>query len=251
MGVPPEQAARRPCGELLSCKSGFGVRDMHGGAWEWTEGSWGRGSTRELGVLRGGNAVAGEIAGRCANGLARPANTKSPTMGLRCCAGPKNEAKVDVPQVVGPALERSMKTTEVADPLLPTASAAWSPAAVNDAGVPFAFVHAFTWHPVANEELVVASGCAKDLPRPKCGLLVGRTTGDDRSSAADASAGGGGAPQAKPDILLQVDTGFEAAEVAEVGDAKHMRFKGLDAKSAYLRDFTYVFGRVELGPVQR
>jgi sulfatase modifying factor 1 len=238
MGVAAEQGAKRPSGELLACKSGFGVRDMHGGAWEWTDGPWGRGSLRELGVLRGGNAVAGELAGRCANGLARPPTMKSPSMGFRCCAGPKNDAKVDLTLHTGLPLERSMKTAEIAAPLLAVAEAAWSP--LTDAGTPFAFVHAFTWRPVANEELVVASGCAKDVPHPRCGLVVGRIP-----SAVDP----GGA--SKPDALAQIETGFEAAEVAEVGDARHMRLKGIDAKSGYLRDFTYSYGRIEMGAIQR
>ena len=240
MGMPTEQAARRPSGELLACKSGFGVREMHGGAWEWTDGPWGRGSLRDLGVLRGGNAVAGELAGRCANGLARPPTTKSPTMGFRCCAGPKNDAKVELALHTGLPLERSMKTVELAGPLLPMAEAAWSALSGSDAAGPFAFVHAFTWRPVPNEELVVASGCAKDAPHPRCGLVVGRILPAPEAGALP-----------KPDLLAQIDTGFEAAEVAEVGDARHMRLKGVDAKSAYLRDFTYSYGRVEMGAIQR
>jgi sulfatase modifying factor 1 len=237
LGVAAEQAARRPSGEQLSCKSAFGVRDMHGGPWEWTEGPWGRGGTRELGVLRGGSAVAGEIAGRCANALARPPTTRSPTMGFRCCAGPKNEAKLDLALKSGPPLERSMKTAELAAPMLAFASESWPPS--SEPGAVFAFVHAFTWRPVANEELVVASGCSKDLPHPRCGLIVARVT-----EVPDAEA-----PTA--DILAHTDTGFEAAEVAEVGDARHLRLKGADAKSAYLRDFTYAYGRVEMGTIQR
>jgi hypothetical protein len=238
MGVPGEQASKRPSGELLGCKSAFGVRDMHGGAWEWTDGPWGRGSLRELGVLRGGNAVAGELAGRCANGLARPPSTKSPSMGFRCCAGPKNPARVDLPLQSGLPLERSMKTAEFAAPLLPVAEASFAP--LSAAGAPFAFVHAFTWRPVPNEELVVASGCAKDVPRPRCGLVVGRVYPEAEAGASP-----------KPDVLAQIETGFEAAEVAEVGDARHMRLKGVDAKSGYLRDFTYAYGRVEMGAIQR
>jgi formylglycine-generating enzyme len=246
MGVASEQAARRPSGELLTCQSAFGVRDMHGGAWEWTDGPWGRGSLRELGVLRGGNAVAGEIAGRCANALARPPTTKSPTMGFRCCAGPKNDAKVELVLTSGPPLERSMKTAELAAPLEAFAEATWSPA---DHVSPFAFVHAFTWHPVPNEELVVASGCApgapggihpgKDAPHSRCGLVVGRVR-----ALLDADL-------AASDILAHADTGFEAAEVAEVGDARHLRLKGLDTKSGFLQDFTYSYGKVEMGTIQR
>jgi hypothetical protein len=238
MGLPAEQAARRPSGELLGCKSGFGVRDMHGGAWEWTDGPWGRGSQRDFGVLRGGNAVAGELAGRCANGLARPPSTKSPSMGFRCCAGAKNDVKVELSLQTGPALERSMKAGELAAPLLPLGEGAWSP--LSPGGAPFAFVHAFKWRPVPNEELVIASGCAKDIPRSRCGIIVGRVPAVESGTAAS-----------KVDVLVQVETGLEAAEVAEVGDARHLRFKGNDGKSAYLRDVTYSYGRIEVGPIQR
>jgi hypothetical protein len=238
MGIPTEQAARRPSGEQLACKSGFGVSDMHGGAWEWTDGAWGRGSLRDLGVLRGGNAVAGEIAGRCANALARPPKAKAPTMGFRCCAGSKNAAKVDLALQTGPALERSMKTTQLTSALLPIAAQAWRP--LSDAGSAFTFIHAFTWRPVPNEELVIASGCAKDFPRPRCGVIVERMGADGGADEPEAGA-----------ALAQIDTGFEPAEVAEVGDARHMRLKGVDATSAYLRDFTYAYGRVEMGAVKR
>jgi formylglycine-generating enzyme len=238
-GIATELAAKRPSGQLQSCKSAFGVADMHGGPWEWTDAAWGRGSTRELGVLRGGNAVAGELVGRCANALARAPTLKSATMGLRCCAGPKNDARVDLVPRTGPPLERSMKTAELAAPLLPLAQDAWGSISP-DGGPGFVFVHAWTWRPVANEDLLLATGCSAGPAPARCALVVGRVT-------EEASEGG---PNAV-DTLLQMETGSEASEVAEVGDARHLRFKGVDTTSAYLRDFTYAYGRVELGEVKR
>jgi sulfatase modifying factor 1 len=241
LGTPAELAAKRPTGELAACVSGFGMREPHGGAWEWTRDPWGRGGRKDLGVLKGGNSVAGELAGRCANSLARAPTTRSPSMGFRCCAGAANEATVDLQVKVLPPLERTMKTVELTGPWLPFARAAWAPKTPESAGgTPFAFVHAFVWHPVANETLVVASGCAHDLPRSRCGLLVGRTLAGATTDAA---------PSVR--VLLHVDTGHEAAEVAEAGEAKHLRFKGFDATSAYLRDFTYAYGRIELGEIHR
>jgi sulfatase modifying factor 1 len=245
-GVPAEQAAKRPSGERQACRSAFGVLEMHGGPWEWTDATWGRGSARELGVLRGGNEVYGELVGRCANGLARNPTSKSPSMGFRCCAGPRNEAKVDLPPRTGLPLERSMRTAEFAASLLPLATAAWGGDAgadmggdAGDGGVGFAFVHAWTWRPVPNEELFVGTGCARGGARPRCGLIVAR--------GGTASDGGPGAATE----LLHVENGFEPAEIAEVGDPRHLRFKGIDAKSAYLRDFTYAYGRIELGDFKR
>jgi len=245
LGAAADLAAKRPTGELGSCTSGFGVRDMHGGAWEWTSSPWGRGGRQDLGVLKGGNSVAGEIAGRCANSLARTPATKSPSMGFRCCAGTANEAAVDLAVKVLPALERSMKTAETAAPWLAFARATFRAEGHDAAGTTeFTFVHAFTWHPVGNETLVVASGCTRDVPRPRCGLLVGRTLEPENGDPE-----GGVPPSAR--VLLHVDTGYEAAEVAEAGEAKHLRFKGIDSTSAYLRDFTYAFGRIELAEIRR
>ncbi len=245
LGTAAELSSKRPTGELGACVSGFGMREPHGGAWEWTEQPWGRGGRKDLGVLKGGNSVAGELAGRCANSLARPPTTKSPAMGFRCCAGARNEAKVDLAVKAEAPLERTMKTAELAAPWLPFARATWPLKNPDAAGAaPFAFVHAFTWHPVGNETLVVASGCAKDFPRPRCGILVGRSL----TTGADAASPDGGAPVR---VLMSSDTGFEAAEVAEAGEAKHLRFKGQDGTSAYLRDFTYSYGRIELAAVRR
>jgi len=244
LGTSAEIAARRPSGELGSCVSGFGVRELHGGAWEWTDPPWGRGGRKDLGVLKGGNALAGEIAGRCANSLARAPTTKSPSMGFRCCAGAENDARVDLPVKLAPPLERSMKTADLTAAWLPFARATWSLKSADAAGsAPFAFVHAFTWHPVGNETLVVASGCATETPRPRCGLIVGRAQAGEDATADGAAT--------SVRVLLHVDTGYEAAEVAEAGEAKHLRFKGLDATSAYLRDFTYAYGRIELADERR
>jgi sulfatase modifying factor 1 len=103
-GVTIEEGARRPTGDHVSCKSDFGVREMHGGAWEWTSSAWGRGHKENLGVLRGGNALAGELVGRCANALGRSPTTKASTMGFRCCKGEPNGASVELSLQTGRAL---------------------------------------------------------------------------------------------------------------------------------------------------
>src|SRR5258708_5471861 len=58
-GLSAETTARRPSGERPACRSAFGVREMHGGGWEWTDSSWRRGTNRGFASERGGNDAAG------------------------------------------------------------------------------------------------------------------------------------------------------------------------------------------------
>jgi hypothetical protein len=228
-GVAPEQAARRPTGEHAQCKSGFGVSEMHGGVFEWTSSAWGRGSKdASLGVLRGGNSVAGEIVGRCANAIARAPTKKAATMGLRCCAGPKSASEVRLELAGTPGLTFA-KT--------PSESSSWMPAIASAAGGSSSLdpksVHAWAWTPAANEALIVASGCT--TPPRACGLVVGRE----------------GAEDAGVNVLTSVSTGRDPPEIARVGDPRHLRMRSLDAQGVFGRDITYVYGRVELGDPKR
>ncbi len=226
-GAVVEISARRPTGERVTCKSGFGALEMHGGAWEWTSSAWGRGRKDELGVLRGGNASAGELVGRCANGIARPRATKGPQMGFRCCAGPKNDAKVELEITTGPPLERSSKPTAHAAPLGPLAAAAWK------ATAPVDFDHAWTWRPTPNEVLTVGAACVHETRQTRCGLVVARPDGE------------------KAHLVTQFEMGFIAPEVAQNGEARRIRARGLDGTGAFVRDLVYSFGRVELSEPKR
>jgi formylglycine-generating enzyme required for sulfatase activity len=235
-GVALEQASRRPTGEHPQCKSGFGVTEMHGGVFEWTSSVWGRGSKDGAqGVLRAGNSVAGELAGRCANAIARAPTKKAATMGLRCCAGAKNPAEVALELKGTPGLMPA--PTSVATPWISAIAAAdgVAPGAIDPKSV-----HAWTWIPVANEELIVAIGCTT-APRA-CGLIVSRATPD---------VGAGEAATSAASVLMSVSTGRDPPELARVGDARHLRIRSLDAHGVFGRDITYAFGRVELGEPKR
>lgn len=225
MGISVEEAARHPSGDHVACKSGFGVREMHGDVWEWTQSSWGRGRTDSLGVLRGGNSVAGELAGRCANGIGRVPTQKSPTMGFRCCKGDVSPAKVDLKLSTGRILEPLAK----ADPAHVGRVARSPNGGVVAAGKGFFVTSTWSWRPVPNEVLQVASGCAgAEHGKPfGCALVVYR---------ADDS-------QDVPLAAVPVDVGI--VEMAVAGEPKHIRVRGLQSKGGLIaRDVTYAYGRV-------
>ncbi len=229
-GVALEQASRRPTGEHAQCKSGFGVMEMHGGVWEWTSSTWTRGSRDgSQGVLRGGNSLAGELVGRCSNAIARAPSKKSPTMGFRCCAGTKNTAEVKLELSGTPGI--ALVTNSAAAASLSSAIAS----AVNN-GAPSVepkSLRTFTWIPVANEELVLATGCTE---APKgCALVVARPSGDAGTA----------------EILVTATTGKDVPEVVRAGDARHLRVRALDQRGIYSREITYLYGRVDLGGVKR
>lgn len=229
-GVLLEQASRRPTGEHAQCKSGFGVSEMHGGVWEWTSSAWGRGSRDGAqGVLRGGNSVAGELVARCANAIARMPSKKSPTMGLRCCAGPKNAAEVKIELQGTPGITLVSNGAAAGSLSSAIATAADS----GSSSVAPKSLHTWTWIPVANEKLVIVSGCT-EAPRG-CGLVVARADGDAGAN----------------EVLVTVTTGRSPPEVARAGDARHLRIRALDPRGVYSRDITYIYGRVDLGAVKR
>jgi formylglycine-generating enzyme required for sulfatase activity len=230
-GVTAEEAARRPTGDRIACKSDFGVREMHGGPWEWTSSAWGRGHKEDLGVLRGGNAVAGELVGRCANAIGRTPSTKSPVMGFRCCKGETNPAKVELSLTQGRALEQQLKpenarigrmARQIPNVTLPDTNH-------------FFVTSAWTWRPSPNETLILASGCAayeNNIKPVGCALFAFRPDADPKNDQ----------------VLAGVAADVGIGEMVIANGARQVRVRGLLSQGGlYARELTYVYGRVVIG----
>ena len=250
-----------PSGLRVACKSGFGVHDLHGGPWEWTASAWHRGGSSQLGTVRGGNGDAGELVGRCANALALPPNTKRGDLGVRCCAGEPNTAEVELAVSRGKLLEvreseRATLTalTEVvirnAPHELPTDQA-------------FRVDRTWLWHPVGNEELRVAAGCAKASGHLACGVGVFRDRdtepgplprGDGpgkaprADSAAEASAT---TPERGPTLVAFASSGWWMAVVRPDPRGRDLWVYGGDDRSSFRTRVAYAWGRVALGEPER
>jgi formylglycine-generating enzyme required for sulfatase activity len=228
-GTPAESASRRPSGERLACRSSFGARDMHGGAWEWTDSTWRRGGSRALGVVRGGGDATGELASRCA--FARPValDDRSPTTGFRCCAGPRNDAEVELEVKHGPAFERTAHPVRSSPALDALGGVACGPPTSPGS---CSLSRAWTWRPAPNVELSLSGGCVGRDPKARCAVAVSRDMGDLAQT------------------LAQIDTGCEIPEVVLVeGPDRRVRVRGADIHGQFFREIVFSYGRVDVKPV--
>jgi eukaryotic-like serine/threonine-protein kinase len=73
-------------GQFAACKSGYGVHDMSGGVWEWTESRLQANSQDR--ILRGGTSTRPDYANRCANRYNSLPSVGDKEFGFRCCADP-------------------------------------------------------------------------------------------------------------------------------------------------------------------
>jgi hypothetical protein len=222
----------RPSGLRVGCSSDFGVSDMHGGVWEWTSSPWGRGIDRELSTVRGGNAPAGELVGRCANAMGRPPDSKSPTVGFRCCAGEPNSAEV----VLNVERLTKLKHKDPVDRELAERLTSMLPQpALLELGSrkDFKIDRMWDWWPVGNERLIVAGGCAGSSTAPACGVLIARVT------------------LGRPTLLGWVGSGHFAPAVQSDADVRDILVFGADEIGSFRRPVAYVWGSVSVGEKDR
>jgi formylglycine-generating enzyme required for sulfatase activity len=232
-GLAADVSARHPSGERTACHSGFGVLEMHGGAWEWTDSTWLRGAASRaegsLGVVRGGNDPAGELATRCAFAKAAAPGTRSPATGFRCCVGPRNDAEIRLDVKTGMPFEKTLHPARSSPPLAALGGESCGPPL---APAPCSLSRAWTWRPVPNVELSLAGGCLGRDPNARCAIAVSRMLGE------------------REETLAQVDTGREIPEVVLVeGMDRRIRVRGADMHGQFFREIIFSYGRIDVREV--
>ena len=181
-------------------------------------------------MTRGGNDVAGELETRCAFAKPVAPDARLPSTGFRCCAGPRNDAEVELRGEDGDALRedactrrarrrRSTRSTGVScgPPLAPA---------------PCSLSRAWTWRPAPNVELPLAGGCVGRDPSARC---AHRGVADDRRPRRDAGAGrhGEGDPRGG----------------ARRGDGPAIRVRGADIHGQFFREIVFTYGRIDVREV--
>ena len=116
-------------------------------------------------AVRGGNSEAGELVGRCANAMALAPASRRPDLGVRCCAGDVNRAEV-TPRGHPQERRSSRATTIGAADRARRAVRDKAPAEL-PAIKPFRIDRVWLWHPVGNEELLVARRLLEDVRSPR------------------------------------------------------------------------------------
>lgn len=224
--------ALRPSGLLVGCRSDFGVWDLHGGSWEWTRSPFRRGTTGDLVTVRGGNAPAGELVGRCANAIARPADTRAPSIGFRCCAG--SSVAPDVELAIRHA--RRLEARDRLDASLVPALVGVLPDDARSALEHHGKLQPdrmWSWWPAGNDELVLLSVCSGTGRRALCGVLIARVV------------------LGKPNALAWAEAGTWQPLLHAENDPRNVWLLGGDDPGAFRRRISYLWGGVRVGPRQR
>ena len=225
-------AAVPPVGVLVGCKSGFGMRDSHGGVFQWTASPWGRGTVGNLSTLRGGDAEAGEVVSRCANAIGRRPTEARRDYGFRCCSGDANLAEVTLDIVRGESLRAISPDEAMQRALADSPPKGLVDALAAGGGGAFKVLTTWRWRPIGNEELLLQSGCAHPGQHAVCGIAVGR-------------------PKAgKLESLGFVSSSWWLPTLHEDTDPRDLWVFGGDELGGYRRKLQYAWGRVIIGDAE-
>lgn len=226
------EPALRPSGLRVACRSDFGVRDLHGGAFEWTASPWGRGTEAGYFAIRGGNGPTGELTGRCANAEPRQPDARAASLGFRCCAGLANTTEVVLDLRRGPKLEaKGVVEKELARTFLATLPKE-AETKLRRFGEPRVEMF-WIWRPIANDDLHVARICAGLGKQPSCGLLFVRLG------------------QGVPELLTWIESGFVPGSLHIEQNAREVWLLGGDDPGPFKRWIGYSWGQISVGPLER
>lgn len=224
-----------PNGYNAACQSGFGVHDLHGGVWSWSASQWRRDPARPgLIAARGGNGVAGDLVGRCANGRAQKPDARRDDVGVRCCAGEPNTFEVVLSVIRGEPLRWQPADDRLA-PQLEKLIPEEVQAAARDrkAADQFKIERLWTWHPLGNEELIIGGGCAHPPEHASCGVVIARVRLETALS------------------LAWVASDWWQPALGEAETPRELFLHGGDRNGAFRRKVSYAWGRIALGEKER
>jgi hypothetical protein len=224
-------AQLRPSGYHVGCQSDFGVRDMHGGPFEWTGSEYGRGTKKGEITLRGGNSRQGEVVGRCANAESESPTVRDGAIGFRCCAGPENDARVEIEKLQNAGRIPRVKFDPEIEKSLIAALPVEARKSLSDAGE-ILRQRVWLWHPVANEEIHMIALCGRGKPPPygpRCGLFLARVV------------------PGKVQGLAWVSSGEWVANLHRPGPHEMLWLIGGDRRGSFKRLITYSYGDIEVG----
>jgi sulfatase modifying factor 1 len=182
--------------------------------------------------VRGGNAAAGELVGRCANTIGRPPDLRSESIGFRCCVGADLVPEVELPI-------RHARKLEARDRLDPKLVPKLIDVLPDDAkeelarhGTPEPD-RMWSWWPAGNDELVAISVCAGSGRRASCGVLFARVL------------------LGKPNPLAWAQGGTWSPLLDAENDPRDLWLLGGDDPGAFRRRVSYVWGKLNVGPRER
>ena len=221
-----------PNGVNAACQSAFGVHDLHGGVWTWTASAWKREAAKpNLVAIRGGNGESGELVGRCANGRGAKPDARREDLGVRCCGGEPNTFEVVLEVTRGEPLKWQPPDDKIAPllvKLLPE-----DLVALSGSKKAFAFERQWLWHPLGNEELLIAGGCARPGEHRSCGVVVARMRLE------------------VPQLLAWVPSEWWQPTLSESDLAREVFLHGGDVNGAFRKKISYAWGRIAVGEKER
>lgn len=224
-----------PNGFNTGCRSAFGAHDLHGSVWSWTASQWRRDArVPNLIAARGGNGIAGELVGRCANGRGVARDSRREDVGVRCCAGEANTFEVVLDITRGEPLKWQPLEDHLGsllEKLVPEAVTAKT--AGRRAEDQFKMERLWVWHPLGNEELLVGGGCAHPGEVASCGVVVARMRFET------------------PVALAFVPSDWWQPTLSEAESPRELFLHGGDRAGAFRRRVSYAWGRIVLGDKER